>query len=181
MLWIPLPRWPLVNQLNIESAHTSSAMPVQAAKHPAVLHATKVRQASAAEDAPKLCCLYAGAPHMQRALLDLIMRRTRFSGLQSLTRAFAPGSVPVAFVCRVLGFVGRYCDGEAGEQALASGGETDAVGVLSGCSRAHFPGAYGPQARLCLLRHHVDIMYMLSVSTLCMFAWHDSFVLHLNM
>lgn len=130
------------NAALVSTLHSVSG---EAAKHPAVLHAMKVRQASAAEDAPKLCCLYAGAPHMQRALLDLIMRRTRFSGLQSLTRAFAPGSVPVAFVCRVLGFVGRYCDGEAGEQAVASGGETDAVGVLSGCSRAHFPGAYGPQ------------------------------------
>lgn len=107
----------------------------------------KVRQACGGGDAARLCRLYASAPLMAPALLDLIMRRARFRGLQTLTRAMSPSTVPVAFVCRILGFVGR-CGGSGGElDAGGAAAQLHSAGedVLPGCTTRWFTGKCAPQ------------------------------------
>jgi len=106
----------------------------QAAEHPAVRHALQVREAVAAGDFAAYFKLYADAPNLGRALMDMALPRVRYSALHVLTRAYQP-SVPLAFVARMLGFVAR------GPRAAGS----PAAAPLPGCSQAVFAGAAAPQ------------------------------------
>lgn len=103
------------------------------AAHPAVQHALQVREAVAGGDFAAFFKLYAAAPNLGRALMDMALPRVRYSALHVLTRAYQP-SVPVALVARLLGFVAR-------SRAASCPSEE----MLPGCSRPVFAGAAAPQ------------------------------------
>ena len=108
-----------------------------AADHPAVAHALAVRAALARGDAPAFFALYARAPRLGRALMDIAAPALRFATLTSLVAAVKP-SFPVALAARVLGFgPGTLQDGEGG------GGRARAA-PLPGCSCVRFAGACAP-------------------------------------
>ncbi|KAK9833986.1 hypothetical protein WJX81_000870 [Elliptochloris bilobata] len=104
-----------------------------AAAHPSVQHALQVREAVASGNFAAFFKLYAAAPSLGRALMDMALPRVRYSALHVLTRAYQP-SVPVALVARLLGFVAR--------SGIASCPSED---TLPGCSRLVFAGVAAPQ------------------------------------
>lgn len=71
---------------------------------PAVAHAIRVRAALADGDHAAFFTLYANAPGLGRALMDLAVPRVRFAALHGFIKAFKP-TLPVDYIVRVLGFV----------------------------------------------------------------------------
>jgi hypothetical protein len=126
-----------------------------AAAAPAVAHALRVRRALAGDDAARFFRLYASAPGLGRALMDLAAPAVRFGALTAAVKAFKP-SLPVEYLARVLGFVAGEGEG-AGEGAgegegegvhAAGSGVGGGGGVgrpLPGCSRGVFAGRHAAQ------------------------------------
>lgn len=67
-------------------------------------HALRVRAALAAADYPAFFALYATAPSLGRALMDVYVPALRFDALSAVVKAFKP-SVPLPFLATLLGFV----------------------------------------------------------------------------
>ena len=86
-----------------------SPRPPQAAQEPAVQHAMQVREAVCTHDWSAFFRLYACAPNMGRALLDMAAPSMRWTALNALVKTFKP-SVALPFVARVLGFAPRLAD-----------------------------------------------------------------------
>ena len=127
---------------------------VQAATHPAVAHAMRVRTLAGRVDASGLCRLYAAAPGLGRALLDLMLPRARFSALKTLAGAYmAP--LPVALLAGLLGFCARGASVHSVQQLFeADEGRT----VLPGCTRRVFPGKFAPAVRAPACRSPVRLV-----------------------
>ena len=90
--------WPLADQECV-------TLP-QAAQEPAIQHAMQVREAVCTHDWSAFFRLYAAAPHMGRALMDMAAPSMRWTALNALIKTFKP-SIAVPFVARVLGFAPR--------------------------------------------------------------------------
>lgn len=117
------------------------------AEQPAVAHAMQVRQAVYTDDYAAFFRLYATAPGMGRALLDMFVAVVRWRALNTLVRAFKP-AVGVDFVARLLGFSPRKGPPNGGGGAEPEEGKEEAVAaleVLPGCSAAVFPGRNQPE------------------------------------
>jgi len=110
------------------------------AQHPFVRHALQVRQALALGDSMQVCLLYSTAPHMGRALLDIILPKVRFTGLKTFAKAHLP-HLPVSVVATRLGFVTK-------SSALAPAAIHPALPAfpLAGCTKATYRGNFFPQA-----------------------------------
>ena len=78
----------------------------------------QVREAVCTHDWSAFFRLYARAPNMGRALLDMAAPSMRWAALNAMVKTFKP-SVAVPFVSRVLGFAPRL----AGTSRLASAGQ----------------------------------------------------------
>ena len=79
---------------------------LQAAHEPAIRHAMQVREAVCTDDWSAFFRLYAAAPNMGRALMDMAAPSMRWAALNALVKTFKP-SIAVPFVARVLGFAPR--------------------------------------------------------------------------
>ena len=106
------------------------------AAQPEVVHALQVRAAVAAEEYALFFRLYATAPKLGRALMDLAVPRLRFAALNACVKAFKP-SFPVEYVARLLGFVSSNNNNNNDD---SKGG--DGEKPLSGCVSAYFEGAH---------------------------------------
>lgn len=117
--------------------HTLRKVGPKEAAVPEVAHALKVRSAVAADDYALFFRLYATAPKLGRALMDLAVPRQRFAALNAFVKAFKP-SVPVDFLATLLGFV-------APEDAEHKSGKEKGSGMtvpLPGCANCVFEGSY---------------------------------------
>jgi len=81
-------------------------MLLQAAQEPAIRHAMQVREAVCTHDWSAFFRLYAAAPAMGRALMDMAAPSMRWTALNALVKTFKP-SIAVPFLARVLGFAPR--------------------------------------------------------------------------
>lgn len=120
----------------------------QMAQQPAVAHALQVREAVCTDDYAAFFRLYAAAPDMGRALLDMFVGVARWRGVNALVRAFKP-SLGVDFVARLLGFAARRGGGRGlgAADGTENHGEAAALEVLPGCSAAVFPGKHQAAVR----------------------------------
>ena len=98
----------------------------------------RVRKAAGLGNAMGLCALYAAAPALGRALLDLVLPRARFSALKALAGAMN-SPLPVVHLAGLLGFCGR----QRGRQLL----EVRGASTLPGCMRRVLPGKHAPAVR----------------------------------
>lgn len=118
--------------------------------HTEVRHALLVRRAVYTDDFATFFRLYAGAPLMGRALMDMLVARTRYKALKTLTRAYKP-AVPVSFLATLLGFAARAPSLTSTDKVTTSNGDASQaqscppVEVLPGCTAAVFPGRNQPQ------------------------------------
>ncbi len=78
---------------------------LQVGAHPAVTHALKVRQALVFSRFTAFFRLYATAPNLGRALMDMCFSRIRFAALETLVDAFKNTKVKILYVASVLGFL----------------------------------------------------------------------------
>ena len=97
-------------------------------------HALSVRAALASADYQAFFRLYASAPALGRALMDIYVPTLRFDALTVVVKAFKP-SVPVPFLASMLGFVAPAARARhagqatpAAPAALASAGGSPAAG-----------------------------------------------------
>ena len=108
-------------------------------------HALSVRAALASADYQAFFRLYAAAPALGRALMDIYVPKLRFDALTVVVKAFKP-SVPVSFLASMLGFVAPAARAEhagpATPAALASAGGSPAAGG-GGASPAAAAGGEG--------------------------------------
>lgn len=121
------------------------------AQQPAVAHALQVREAVCTDDFAAFFWLYAAAPDMGRALLDMFVGVVRWRALSVLVRAFKPGC-GADLVARLLGFAARRnggCSAAAANETGEKQGEVAALEVLPGCSAAVFPGKHRPAVSQC--------------------------------
>lgn len=86
---------------------------MQVRAHPAVAHALRVRQALVFSQFPAFFKLYATAPNLGRALMDMCFSRVRFAALETVVDSFKGTKVKVLYVASVLGFLVKL-GGEAG-------------------------------------------------------------------
>lgn len=93
--------------------------PLQVCAHPAVAHALKVRQALVFARFPHFFKLYATAPNLGRALMDMCFSRVRFAALETVVDAFKATKVKVLYVASVLGFLVKP-EGEGALPAVVS-------------------------------------------------------------
>lgn len=109
----------------------------------------QVREAVCTDDYAAFFRLYAAAPGMGRALLDMFVGVVRWRALNLLVRAFKP-SLGVDFVARLLGFVARRDSGSGDNgDATEAHGDAAALEVLPGCSAAVFPGKHKAAVSAC--------------------------------
>ena len=113
------------------------------AKHPAIVHALKVRSAIASHNYALFFKLYYAAPALGRALMDLAVRSLRFKALTEFVKAFKP-YLCVDFIVNVLGF---KREGTVQAQAPQSSRQ-----VLPGCSSNWFEGKHcGKESMKCAM------------------------------
>lgn len=129
-----------------------------------IVHALQVRYALGKSDYISFFKLYATAPNLGRALMDLAVPRVRYAALVNFVKSFKP-TLEVEFVARVLGFtvvphqseVGGESEGGSvvGERGMGQGGDIDGVwggvggeydmikkGPMPGCSEVVFEGEH---------------------------------------
>lgn len=91
-----------------------------------IVHALQVRYALGKSDYIGFFKLYATAPNLGRALMDLAVPRVRYAALVNFVKSFKP-TLSVEFVARVLGFImvtsKSKAGGEEGEGLVGEGGE----------------------------------------------------------
>lgn len=86
-----------------DSSSTDSLVPGLSSKAPEVVHARAVRRAVMTADYPAFFRLYSNAPHLGKALMDLILPKVRWVALNVLLKAFKT-NLPVSFLTTLLGF-----------------------------------------------------------------------------
>jgi hypothetical protein len=107
---------------------------VQEAAQPEVAHALAVRAALAAADYRRFFRLYASAPALGRALMDIYVPHLRFDALSVAVKAFKP-SLPLPFLATLLGFaapVPAPAEKAAAAADVAAGGGAEGVSGKSG-------------------------------------------------
>ena len=140
-----------------------SLIGIQVRAHPAVAHALQVRQALVFSQFPAFFKLYATAPNLGSALMDMCFSRVRFAALETVVDAFKGTKVKVLYVATVLGFLVKL-DSEAGakgQSAVVS--EDTAVHVaahslvgsvmLPGCAKTIHMGRHPAQVRRVIQIH----------------------------
>lgn len=128
---------------------------MQVRAHPAVAHALRVRQALVFSQFPAFFKLYATAPNLGRALMDMCFSRVRFAALETVVDSFKGTKVKVLYVASVLGFLVKL-EGEAGsdgQPAVVSEDTTVEVDahsaeggiLLPGCAKTIHMGKHPAQ------------------------------------
>lgn len=151
---------------------------VQVCAQPAVAHALKVRQALVFSRFTTFFHLYACAPNLGRAVMDMCFTRVRFAALETLAEAFKNTKVKVVYVASVLGFLVKPHaeadrQGQQGVQPspLTQGvhdgevqhkGRSEGAGsvVLPGCARPAYPGKHPAEV--------LGVFHLLYECQLCM-------------
>ncbi|KAG2429359.1 hypothetical protein HXX76_011125 [Chlamydomonas incerta] len=144
--------------------HTMRNVPAELAAAPEIRHALTVREAVMNYNYSGFFRLYATAPHLGRAILDVVVEPLRWAGLNAFVKA-ADLPVPLSALALILGFglqpprpERRNQPAEAAEaeaQGSAAGGkEAEETGKkegeeavpLPGCRFAHLAGEAAPVA-----------------------------------
>ena len=103
----------------------------------------QVREAACCKEYARLFRLYADAPNMGRALMDIFMDRMRHAALVMVVRAYKTNP-PLPFLARLLGFLAA---GTAhGTAPIAKAAGVAANVALPGARQPGFPGKHAPQA-----------------------------------
>ncbi|GFR50259.1 hypothetical protein Agub_g12445 [Astrephomene gubernaculifera] len=118
--------------------HTMRNVPRELAGSPEVRHALQVREAVMTQNYAAFFRLYASAPHLGRAIMDLVAESMRWGGLNAFVKA-CDLPVPVTAMSQLLGFSPRP------EQAVEAAGKADAK-PLPGCMRVRLEGEAAPAA-----------------------------------
>jgi hypothetical protein len=123
-----------------------------------------VRQALASSNVSRFFKLYACAPRLSRCLMDVAVKQLRWRALNTLVRAHKPGTVPLPFLAKALGFV--LPPEEEGQQQQQAGDAGSGSGVfrmtrqlaaltvdeagklLPGCSERSCSGENAPSEQL---------------------------------
>ncbi len=103
-------------------------------------HALSVRAALASADYKAFFRLYAAAPALGRALMDIYVPKLRFDALTVVVKAFKP-SVPVPFLASMLGFVARAAPAAHAASTPAGGSPAAGGGRASPAAAAGGEGA----------------------------------------
>lgn len=122
---------------------------------PETRHALLTREAIAAGRYAQFFKLYKSAPHLSRALLDIILPKIRFTFLKMLAKTFLP-VLPVAKVALWLGFC---CVPESGPSVSPEA-------PLPGASKSRFAGKHDPKASL--LSSHFRISFCTAQKRFCL-------------
>lgn len=140
---------------------------VQVRAHPAVAHALRVRQALVFSQFPAFFKLYATAPNLGRALMDMCFSRVRFAALETVVDSFKSTKVKVLYVATMLGFLVKLGGeaGSVGQPAVVSEDTTVDVDahsaeggiLLPGCAKTihmgKHPAQVGVSLMLCMELH----------------------------
>ena len=121
---------------------TTTLVPGLSSNAPQVVHARAVRRAVMTADYSTFFRLYSTAPHLGKALMDLILPKVRWVALNVLLKAFKT-NLPISFLAPLLGFVpnsSSYKTGVTEESSGALPGCTS--GALPGCRHQDYPGKY---------------------------------------
>ena len=128
-------------QAFLHDSHSSSAdnawADLQAQPSREVLHAISVCEAMQADDHRTCFKLYASAPRMGRALMDIAYPNLRFDALRMLCEGFRP-TLPVPHAARLLGFVAGSIEPDVQEQHQE---------IPPGSSQPRFPGKHAAEVR----------------------------------
>ncbi len=131
-------------------------------------HALKVRQALVFSRFTAFFHLYASAPNLGRALMDMCFSRVRFAALETLVDAFKNTKVKVLYVASVLGFLGKFeaqADGKEQQTTQAmhdlevqhsQNDEQEGALRLPGCAKPTYMGKHPAEVRStdgCTLHH----------------------------
>jgi len=142
-----------------------------------VAHALKVRQALVFSRFTAFFNLYASAPNLGRALMDMCFSRVRFAALETLVDAFKNTKVTVLYVATVLGFLVKLQAQANGQEQQSTQAEHDlevqhsqddeqeGALSLSGCARPTYVGKHPAEVRStddCTLHHSQEWQQMLS-------------------
>jgi len=142
-----------------------------------VAHALKVRQALVFSRFTAFFHLYASAPNLGRALMDMCFSRVRFAALETLVDAFKNTKVTVLYVATVLGFLVNLQAQANGQEQQSTQAEHDLEvqhsqddeqeGALSlpGCARPTYVGKHPAEVRStddCTLHHSQEWQQSLS-------------------
>ena len=140
-------------------------------------HALKVRQALVFSRFTAFFHLYASAPNLGRALMDMCFSRVRFGALETLVDAFKNTKVTVLYVATVLGFLVNLQAQANGQEQQSTQAEHDLEvqhsqddeqeGALSlpGCARPTYVGKHPAEVRStddCTLHHSQEWQQSLS-------------------
>ena len=130
----------------VHSAEASSHV-MQVNPNAEIEHAISVCEAMQGDDYETCFRLYANAPRMGRALMDISHPRQRFEALTMMCDGFRP-SLPVPHIARILGFVARPSSASQGASGGASSSGPDLQGPsqesLPGSSHAQYIGRHAP-------------------------------------
>jgi hypothetical protein len=125
----------------------------------------QVRQALASSNVSRFFKLYACAPRLSRCLMDVAVKQLRWRALNTLVRAHKPGTVPLPFLAKALGFVLPPLEEEQQQQAGDAGSGSgagvfrmtrqlaaltvdEAGKLLPGCSERSCSGENAPSEQL---------------------------------
>lgn len=117
------------NGLNKALLHTMKSLPVHLRDDPSVRHALQVRRAYMAGDVITFFKLYACAPNLSRALMDLQVPTIRWVALNWFVKCWRP-AVPLPVAARTLGFL----------PTAPSADSPSSTPVLPGCSSSVYEG-----------------------------------------
>ncbi|GIL69107.1 hypothetical protein Vretifemale_97 [Volvox reticuliferus] len=118
--------------------HTIRNIPLELSGSEEIRHALQVREAVMTYNYAAFFRLYASAPHLGRAIMDVVAEAMRWAGLNAFVKA-CDLPLPVSEMALLLGFAPRpsSCHPAVGSQGDAS--ERDGK-PLPGCMRAHLAG-----------------------------------------
>ena len=151
---------------------------MQVAAHPAVVHALKVRQALVLARYNAFFQLYAAAPNLGRALMDMCFAKVRFAALETIVDACKASKVKVHHLASMLGFLvepHRLAQLESAAQQQSSEVKLDGSDsmVLPGCRQTSYSGTYPAEVStvlVCICAHvnvSCPMQYPTWVSTVC--------------
>ena len=129
---------------------------MQVRTHPAVAHALKVRQALVFSQFTAFFKLYATAPNLGRALMDMCFSRVRFAALETVVDAFKNSKVKILYAATVLGFLVKPEGGPGSQPEVVSVDTAVNVDahtpegslVLPGCAKTIHLGKHPAQVGL---------------------------------
>ena len=129
---------------------------MQVAVHPAVVHALKVRQALVLARYNAFFQLYAAAPNLGRALMDMCFAKVRFAALETIVDACKASKVKVHHLASMLGFLvepHRLAQLASAAQQQSTEVKLDGSDsmVLPGCRQTSYSGTYPAEVSTALI------------------------------